>query len=101
MSNVSIELGECLLATGQLDEANHVCAAALARAREGGHNDLAALLRYVLARAARERGDIETARHLAQLAAAQLQSSGHYRADEVAAWLAGLGGDVETAPVDL
>ncbi|MFN4294664.1 MAG: tetratricopeptide repeat protein, partial [Thermoflexales bacterium] len=101
VSNVSIELGECLLATGQLDEANHVCAAALARAREGGHNDLAALLRYVLARAARERGDIETARHLAQLAAAQLQSSGHYRADEVAAWLAGLGGDVETAPVDL
>lgn len=90
VSNVSIELGECLLATGQLDEANRVCAAALAHAREGGHNSLAALLRYVLARAARERGDIETARHLAKSAAAQLRSSGHYRADEVTAWLAGL-----------
>ncbi len=101
VSNVSIELGECLVATGQLDEAEHVCATALAHARKGGHNDLAALLRYVLARVARERGDVETARHLAQSAAAQLQSSGHYRADEVTAWLVGLGDVAESAPMDL
>ncbi|GIV83187.1 MAG: hypothetical protein KatS3mg052_0194 [Candidatus Roseilinea sp.] len=86
--NVSIELGECLLAMGRLAEAEAVCREGLARAEAGGYADFAALLKYVLARAAHARGEGEAARRLAEAALAQVQRSGHYRAGEIAAWAA-------------
>jgi thioredoxin-like negative regulator of GroEL len=87
MASVSIELGECLLAMGRLEEADQVCATGLSWAETGGYADLAAVIRYVLARIAHARGDSATARSLTQAALEQVRRSRHYRTEEIAAWV--------------
>ena len=87
MANVQIEIGECLLAQGGLAESGRHLRSGLAVAEAIGAQDIAALLRYNLARLAQAYGQEEQARELGRQAYAQLRASSHYRADEVGRWL--------------
>ncbi len=86
-ANVRIELGECLLAQQRLAESEQHLRAGLELAEALGAADIAALLRYNLARLAQARDQRALALTLGQQAYQQLRASGHYRADEVGRWL--------------
>jgi tetratricopeptide (TPR) repeat protein len=87
VANVQVELGECLLAQQKLDQSEQHLRAGLNLAEALGAADIAALLRYNLARVAQAHDQRELALALGQQAYHQLRSSGHYRADEVGRWL--------------
>ncbi|MBO9346530.1 MAG: tetratricopeptide repeat protein [Chloroflexi bacterium] len=88
-ASVRIELGEWHLARGELDQA----ASTFTQARTiaaGHYPDLEALATYGLAQVEAARGNVAAAEALGSASLAALRALSHYRADEVADWLARL-----------
>ena len=91
--SVRIELGEWHLAQGALDQAADVFAAADAISQERKYEAFAALAQFGLAQVEAKRGNHARARQLAAASLECLRAQSHYRADEVAEWLATLPAD--------
>ncbi len=89
-ASVRIEMGEWHLACDAVDQAAETFAKARAIGETKGYRDLAALATYGLAQAAAARGDVTMAGALGSASLAALRALSHYRADEVANWLATL-----------
>ncbi|MGQ9890025.1 MAG: NB-ARC domain-containing protein [Aggregatilineales bacterium] len=100
--SVRIELGEWHLAQGALDQAADVFAVADAVSQERKYEAFAALAQFGLAQVEAKRGNYARARQLAAASLDCLRSQSHYRADEVAEWLAALPADASpTQPGEL
>jgi len=89
-ASVRIELGEWHLACGKVDRAAEIFGEARAIGEAKGYRDLAALAGYGLAQVEAARGNIAAAEALGSASLAALRALSHYRADEVAGWLARL-----------
>jgi tetratricopeptide (TPR) repeat protein len=88
-ASVRIELGEWHLARSEVDQAADTFAQARTIAA-GHYPDLEALATYGLAQVEAARGNIAAASALGSASLAALRALSHYRADEVADWLATL-----------
>jgi tetratricopeptide (TPR) repeat protein len=88
-ASVRIELGEWHLARSEVDQAADTFAQARTIAA-GHYPDLEALATYGLAQIEAARGNIAAAEALGSASLAALRALSHYRADEVAGWLARL-----------
>ncbi len=89
-ASVRIELGEWHLACGEVDRAAEIFGEARAIGEAKGYRDLAALAGYGLAQVEAARGNSAAAEALGSASLAALRALSHYRADEVAGWLARL-----------
>jgi len=89
-ASVRIELGEWRLARGEVDQAADAFTQARAIAAAGHYPDLEALATYGLAQVEVVRGNIAAATAQGSASLAALRALSHYRADEVADWLATL-----------
>jgi tetratricopeptide (TPR) repeat protein/transcriptional regulator with XRE-family HTH domain len=83
------ECGNLYLDQGQPERAGDCFREMLATIPEGDQ-DLLALARYGLARAAAAQGDLVEARRLGEASASALAAMGHHYASEVRAWLDGI-----------
>jgi len=89
-ASVRIELGEWHLAQGAIEQAADIFRAAEAIAQQHLYDDLLALARFGLAQVEAARQHYEAAHALGAASLASLRARSHYRADEVARWLANL-----------
>jgi len=85
--DIAIRRGEVLLRQGKHEAAHAQFATAVAEAESVNLQELEALARFGLARAANEMGQTDSATHQARLALTILTGMGHFEANNVHRWL--------------